>query len=45
MTETCTDETTGASRLGDTHVHINFESFDVDIDDVAAAWRKAGVLT
>lgn len=43
MTETCTDETTGAIRLVDTHVHINFESFDVDIDDVAAAWRKAGV--
>lgn len=30
-------------RLVDTHVHINFDSFDVDRDEVAAAWRKAGV--
>ncbi|EDX83722.1 hydrolase, TatD family [Synechococcus sp. PCC 7335] len=30
-------------RLVDTHVHINFDSFDVDRDDVAAAWREAGV--
>jgi len=30
-------------RLVDTHVHINFDSFDVDRDDVAAAWRDAGV--
>ncbi|MEL6470123.1 MAG: TatD family hydrolase [Cyanobacteria bacterium J06623_4] len=30
-------------RLVDTHVHINFDSFDVDRDDVAAAWRAAGV--
>ena len=30
-------------RLVDTHVHINFDSFDIDRDDVAAAWRKAGV--
>ena len=30
-------------RLVDTHVHINFDSFDDDRDDVAAAWREAGV--
>ncbi|MEM8502537.1 MAG: TatD family hydrolase [Cyanobacteria bacterium P01_D01_bin.1] len=30
-------------RLVDTHVHINFDSFDVDRDAVATAWREAGV--
>ncbi len=30
-------------RLVDTHVHINFDSFDEDRDAVAAAWRQAGV--
>ena len=30
-------------RLVDTHVHINFDSFDVDRDEIAAAWREAGV--
>ncbi|MEM9087421.1 MAG: TatD family hydrolase [Cyanobacteria bacterium P01_F01_bin.53] len=30
-------------RLVDTHVHLNFDSFDVDRDEVAAAWRQAGV--
>ncbi len=30
-------------RLVDTHVHINFDSFDIDRDEVAAAWRQAGV--
>ncbi len=30
-------------RLVDTHVHINFDSFDEDRDDVAKAWREAGV--
>jgi len=30
-------------RLVDTHVHINFDSFDDDRDAVAAAWRQAGV--
>ncbi|MEO1619969.1 MAG: TatD family hydrolase [Cyanobacteria bacterium J06632_3] len=30
-------------RLVDTHVHINFDSFDADRDAVAAAWREAGV--
>ncbi len=30
-------------RLVDTHVHINFDSFDVDRDEVADAWRQAGV--
>lgn len=30
-------------RLVDTHVHINFDSFDQDRDEVATAWRQAGV--
>ena len=30
-------------RLVDTHVHINFDSFDADRDEVAEAWRQAGV--
>jgi len=30
-------------RLVDTHVHINFDYFDVDRDEVANAWRQAGV--
>jgi TatD DNase family protein len=30
-------------RLVDTHVHINFDSFDSDRDEVAQAWRQAGV--
>ena len=30
-------------NLVDTHVHINFDSFDVDRDEVATAWREAGV--
>ena len=30
-------------RLVDTHVHINFDAYDADRDDVAAAWRSAGV--
>ena len=30
-------------RLVDTHVHINFDSFDIDRDEVACAWREAGV--
>ena len=30
-------------RLVDTHVHINFDSFDVDRDEIAAAWREAGI--
>ncbi len=30
-------------RLVDTHVHINFDSFDADRDEVARAWRQAGV--
>lgn len=28
----------------DTHVHINFDSFQPDLDQVAAAWRQAGVV-
>ena len=30
-------------QLVDTHVHINFDSFQSDLDEVAAAWRQAGV--
>ena len=30
-------------QLVDTHVHINFDSFQPDLDEVAAAWRQAGV--
>jgi TatD DNase family protein len=30
-------------QLVDTHVHINFDSFDSDRDEVAQAWRQAGV--
>ena len=30
-------------RLVDTHVHLNFDSYDIDRDEVAAAWREAGV--
>ena len=31
-------------RLVDTHVHINFDSFDKDRDAIAQAWREAGVV-
>ncbi|NEQ49499.1 MAG: TatD family hydrolase [Leptolyngbya sp. SIO3F4] len=31
-------------QLVDTHVHINFDSFQPDLDEVAAAWRQAGVV-
>ena len=31
-------------QLVDTHVHFNFDSFQSDLDDVAAAWRQAGVV-
>jgi TatD DNase family protein len=30
-------------QLIDTHVHINFEAFRPDLDEIAAAWRKIGV--
>ncbi|MEO1401733.1 MAG: TatD family hydrolase [Cyanobacteria bacterium J06635_1] len=30
-------------QLIDTHVHLNFETFQDDLDDVAQAWRQAGV--
>jgi TatD DNase family protein len=30
--------------LIDTHVHLNFESFQPDLDSVAQAWRNAGVV-
>ncbi|NEP60142.1 MAG: TatD family hydrolase [Symploca sp. SIO2G7] len=31
-------------QLVDTHVHINFDSFQPDLDEVASAWRQAGVV-
>lgn len=31
-------------QLVDTHVHINFDSFQHDLEDVAAAWREAQVV-
>lgn len=31
-------------QLIDTHVHLNFETFEADLDDVAQAWREAGVV-
>ena len=30
-------------RLVDTHVHLNFDSYDADRDEVAEAWRKQGI--
>ncbi len=31
-------------QLVDTHVHLNFESFQPDLAEVAAAWRESGVV-
>lgn len=31
-------------QLVDTHVHINFDSFEPDLDAVALRWREAGVV-
>jgi len=31
-------------QLVDTHVHINFEAFQPDLDEVAQRWREAGVV-
>ena len=31
-------------QLVDTHVHLNFDSFQDDLDAVAAAWREAGIV-
>ncbi|NJO40108.1 MAG: TatD family hydrolase [Cyanobacteria bacterium CRU_2_1] len=31
-------------QLVDTHVHLNFESFQPDLDEVAQNWREAGVV-
>lgn len=31
-------------QLVDTHVHLNFDSFQADLDRVAEAWREAGVV-
>lgn len=30
-------------RLIDTHVHINFDAFQADLEDIAQGWRSAGV--
>lgn len=30
--------------LIDTHVHINFDAFQPDLDQVAQAWREAGII-
>ncbi|NMF82457.1 TatD family hydrolase [Nodosilinea sp. P-1105] len=30
--------------LVDTHVHLNFDAFAGDLDDLAQAWREAGVV-
>lgn len=30
--------------LVDTHVHLNFDTFAGDLDDLARAWRQAGVV-
>jgi TatD DNase family protein len=30
-------------QLVDTHVHLNFDSFQSDLDEVAQAWRQSGV--
>jgi TatD DNase family protein len=31
-------------QLIDTHVHLNFDSFQPDLDEVAQNWREAGVV-
>ncbi len=31
--------------LVDTHVHLNFDAFAGDLDDLAQAWREAGVVS
>lgn len=31
-------------QLVDTHVHVNFEAFQADLDDVVARWRDAGLV-
>ena len=31
-------------QLIDTHVHINFETFEPDLDEIATRWREAGVV-
>jgi TatD DNase family protein len=31
-------------QLIDTHVHVNFPAFRPDLDEVALAWRQAGVI-
>jgi TatD DNase family protein len=33
-----------AMQWVDTHVHINFDRFQADLDDVAARWRAAGLV-
>lgn len=34
----------GIMQLIDTHVHLNFDSFTPDLDQVAQNWRSAGVV-
>lgn len=31
-------------QLIDTHVHINFDAFEPDLDEIALRWREAGVV-
>ncbi|MBD2082799.1 TatD family hydrolase [Leptolyngbya sp. FACHB-17] len=31
-------------QLIDTHVHINFDAFKPDLDEIASRWREAGVV-
>ena len=31
-------------QLVDTHVHINFETFRPDLDEIASAWRQASII-
>ena len=31
-------------QLIDTHVHINFDAFKPDLDEIAARWREAGLV-
>ncbi|ASC72759.1 D-aminoacyl-tRNA deacylase [Halomicronema hongdechloris C2206] len=31
-------------QLIDTHVHINFDAFQADLDQIAEAWRRAGIV-
>jgi TatD DNase family protein len=39
-----TGDSISLMQLTDTHVHINFETFQAELDDVAQRWRDAGVV-